>query len=199
MEKAGIRIAATGRVASPSENSGTPSSDQGQFDEPPAPNQAALARWAQAHALLRDKTLSGGVRPQIQEPGGKRYCPTADEWRQQGAFPAPDEAEAHWPSRGGFPLHIVYLAELRNAFDSNAERRTSDEKPERRRQSPTRDRVRDAMLCDLKSGDPRRDPRLMKQSALPGWYGVKSRETCTKALHAAVSLFAGRQSATNDK
>lgn len=181
-------------------------------EEPrPLPDQAALMRWAKAYMALRDKVLDGTLPAALRAPGGKIVYLSRDEWRAQG-FPAPDEAKARLPSRGGIPMHVILvLTELDQAFRSPADIKPSEALSQcgpdqlapthrgRRSQSPERDRVQAAMLADLDAGGETPESLgAMKGEYLAARYRGK-RTTCVEARSRVLSEIAGRQRATTDK
>jgi hypothetical protein len=168
------------------------------------PAMAARERWDMMHDRLRRAVASGVLPAYARLPlyqsllGNVMPLPSA-------LFPEPGERRVDFPFGANgerFPAEIVFVrADIERLFFATPARDDIAEifnRKTRQTPTPTQDRVRNEMLRDLESMDPKRDPRKMKQTSLPAQYGVKSRSTCKKALDAAVLLHAERQSATSD-
>ena len=107
------------RTAAAAAARGAPDTDADEAagdDDRPAPDQAALFRWAKANVAICDKVFADELPAWLREPGGKISRMTAAEWREDG-FPAPDEAMARLPSRRHVPMHVIFdVADLERVF-----------------------------------------------------------------------------------
>jgi endogenous inhibitor of DNA gyrase (YacG/DUF329 family) len=165
-------------------------------EDPQAPDPAALFRWAEAHAALRQKVLGGTLRAALRAPGGKITYPSAEQWRANG-FPAPDEARARWEA---VPMHVIFdVGEFDRTFghapvfDEHPPKMSKEAKPSRRSHHPTRDRARDAMQKDIDNKNETLESiAQMTEQFRADRYGV-SRETARLAYGELV----GRQSSTS--
>lgn len=112
-----MRIAANDRDARAAEGTALDAFEQSERDDLPAPARTGTVGRCALSAPRCGHW--GNVRPYLQEPGGKRYRATVDEWRQE-SFPGPYEAAAHWTSRGGFSMHVIFSrAKLEQIVDAS--------------------------------------------------------------------------------
>lgn len=93
------------------------------------PAEAARARWARAHAILREKVVAGELRAFARPPDGEMLCPAASEWRI--CFPGSRTSRAYLPSLGGqIPATAVFDAtDLNRIFQARSSQQEQHSHP----------------------------------------------------------------------